>query len=361
MFVAILTIVTVCIAGSAAYFSVYGLATTFHGTFWAVVIMGGSLEAGKLVTASYLYRFWNQTHVLLKSYMMIGVFALMVLTSTGIFGLLSAGYQSDSLPLKQIQEQSSLLESEKTRLISRKQQIDDQIANLPADMSRGRIKLINGFKNEQENTTARINTLDKQILDLKTSIIQSEAHIGPITYIAQVFGLNPDYAAKYLIYLIIFVFDPMAVALTIALNTAMLQKSNINSGVDPIIDTEKEGTVNSDINEFSTQAKLSSWSMNVPVGSTSRPEDTNSEELTTTRLKDNQVSTDVSIGSDYSSYQYPTSGPYVGLNSSLGELLQQYQYFKRRVDDGHLLSSQEQWIYQQTRDTLIKQGYHLYL
>ena len=117
LFIAILIIAATAIAGAAAFFSVYGLAFTFSGTFWSVVVMGTSLELGKLVAASYLYRYWKQTHIALKVYLMTGVLALMVLTSTGIFGYLSTGYQTDVLPLKQAQEQVKLLDEEKLRLL----------------------------------------------------------------------------------------------------------------------------------------------------------------------------------------------------------------------------------------------------
>ena len=131
IFIALLILTTTFIAGAAAFFSVYGLAATFSGTFWSVVLMGSSLEAGKLIAASYLYRYWNKTNIWLKTYLMAGVATLMLLTSTGIFGYLSSGYQQDVLPLKQAEQQVQALEAEKVRLIQRKMQIDDQIASLP--------------------------------------------------------------------------------------------------------------------------------------------------------------------------------------------------------------------------------------
>ena len=110
-FIVLLALTTTFIAGSAAFFSVYGLASTFSGTFWSVVLMGSSLEAGKLIAASYLYRYWHVTNFWLKTYLMAGVAALMLLTSTGIFGYLSSGYQTDVLPLKQIEQQVKVLEN----------------------------------------------------------------------------------------------------------------------------------------------------------------------------------------------------------------------------------------------------------
>lgn len=241
IFILLLIASTMAIAGSAAYFSVYGLANTFSGVFWSVVVMGASLEAGKLVAASFLYRYWDRINLVLRSYLVAGVAALMVLTSLGIFGYLSSGYQQDILPLKQKTEQINLLTDEKTRALARKKQIDDLLAGGPSvsnvnrsngnidpnaarairETTRSREVLVKQYKAEQEQTTKRVAELDKELLTLKQEIIKTEAHIGPITYIAKAMNLDSDDATKYLILVIIFAFDPMAVALTLAVNVAL--------------------------------------------------------------------------------------------------------------------------------------------
>ena len=76
------------IAGCAAYFSVYGIGLLFSGATIAAMIMAGSLELGKLVTTSWLFRYWNKVNFLMKTYMIIAVFALMAITSLGVFGFL---------------------------------------------------------------------------------------------------------------------------------------------------------------------------------------------------------------------------------------------------------------------------------
>lgn len=245
IFISLLILSAVAIAGSAAFFSVYGLAYTFSGTFWSVVVMGGSLEAGKLIAASYLYRYWAKTNWLLKTYLFAGVAALMIMTSVGIFGYLSSGYQTDVLPLKQLETQISILEDEKTRKLDRKREIDKQISQLPTNAVRGRERLIKQFKDEQNEVTARANAIDKEIIALKTQQIKTEAHIGPITYIAKAFELDTDNATKYLIYLIIFAFDPMAVALTLAVNIALRVRREEQNEKN-----NKEQSVDTAMNEF---------------------------------------------------------------------------------------------------------------
>lgn len=248
-FISLLILVTLSIAGSAAFFSVYGLAATFSGAFWSVVMMGASLEAGKLIAASYLYRFWKHTSWPLKIYLFAGIASLMLMTSVGIFGFLSQGYQSDVLPLKQKQERVQLLEQEKERILQRKRQIDDLLARAPLpqnlqnqngeidtqalralrESSRTREQLSRQYKNEQQEVTNRLKQLDSELLELRQELIKTEVKIGPITYIAKAFGLPTDDATKYLIFLIIFAFDPMAIALTLAVNIALQKHKEQNN------------------------------------------------------------------------------------------------------------------------------------
>lgn len=236
LFIAILIAAASAIAGSAAYFSVYGLANTFSGVFWSVVVMGASLEAGKLVAASYLYRYWDKIHITLKSYLLAGVAALMLLTSSGIFGYLSSGYQQDILPLKQKNDQLQLLTEERERTLARKKQIDDLLAGGPVvntqksdagtarvlrEATRAKESSARQYRDEQTAVTKRLSELDTQLLELRQELVKTEAHIGPITYIAKAFGMPTDDATKYLIFLIVFAFDPMAVALTLCVNIAL--------------------------------------------------------------------------------------------------------------------------------------------
>jgi len=220
-FIAILFLTTLSIAGTAAFFSVYGLAQLFQGMTTSVLIMGASLEAGKLVAASFLYRYWTKIGWLLKTYLISAVLMLMVITSIGIFGMLSLGYQTDSIPLKQIESHIALLNQERTELIKRKNEIDQQIASLPANMVSGRQRLMKTFSSELKTINERIPVITAEVQKLNTQMITTQAHVGPIVYIAKVFGSEVDDATKYIILMIIIVFDPLAVALTLGVNVAL--------------------------------------------------------------------------------------------------------------------------------------------
>lgn len=235
-FILLLLLSTLSIAGSAAFFSIYGLARVFSGSFISTIIMGSSLESGKLIAASFLYRYWTKITKTMKGCLLAFIFILMIITSMGIFGFLSNSYQDNILPYEQHNQQISLLENEKTEAeqlkierLARQEEINKQIANLPNNMVNGRRRLIDANKDElaqinkdiiQYTNDIRDHTI--QISKLKNQTIQETAHVGPIIFIAKVFGLDVDAATKWLILLIIFAFDPLAVTLTIATNIAIL-------------------------------------------------------------------------------------------------------------------------------------------
>jgi hypothetical protein len=239
-FIILLGLTTISIAGCAAYFSVYGLAQIFSGTFIPIIIMGGALEAGKLVAASYVYRYWHMMSKVIASYLIIAVIVLMVITSAGIFSFLSAGYQADILPLKLKKQQVELLTYDKQHLERLKETteqaktlIDKDIANLPSNYISGRIRLDKMYKTDKTavrqqltiyNTDIRELTI--KISKLKSEILQDQVHIGPIIFIAEALNKTTDQATTILIIMIICVFDPLAVALTVGLNNALLQRKN---------------------------------------------------------------------------------------------------------------------------------------
>lgn len=221
LFAGILSSVTFLIAFSAAFFSVYGLSQTFPGMTWFVVVMGASLEAGKLVTASFLYRYWDKVHNAMRYYLMAAVAVLMVITSIGIYGMLSAGYMTDTIELRQTNAQVDQLEQEIDTLQKRKVEIDKQIASLPVENVRGRQKLISAFNVETQQLNQRLPKATDELRKLKTAQITQQAHTGPLVFIANVFGGDVDSATNYLIILIVMVFDPLAVVLTVGVNIVL--------------------------------------------------------------------------------------------------------------------------------------------
>lgn len=408
-FIALLILSTTAIAGAAAYFSVYGLAYTFSGVFWSVVAMGASLEAGKLIAASYLYRYWHKTNKILRSYLMFGVAALMLMTSVGIFGYLSSGYQQDVLPLKQKTEQVQLLEAEKTRLLARKQQIDDIIAGSATvntvegakgidrnavralrETTRARESLVRQYRGEQKDTTSRIKELDAELLTLKQDLIKTEAHIGPITYIAKAFDLPTDNATKYLIFLIIFAFDPMAVALTLAVNTALRvrreEKEAAQSTLEPspemeslkgtVFDLPEQEPLPADMQkvlddnrwdlyegELTRELEPLEFPVTEPAPEEIIVPDPEVEEPKTVEPDPVQSTGQHEMGSPRRHRPYPALWQNnTSLTSEkIDELVNHYQYLNNKVRDGETLSNDELWERDAVKNVLTKAGYSHYL
>jgi hypothetical protein len=215
---------TLSVAGIAGYFSVYGLAKVFSGSFISVILMGAALEAGKLMAASFLYRFWNGTSWFLKLPLILLIAALMVLTSIGVSGYLTSSYQIDTLSFKESEEKVKLYEEELNRLITRKTEIDTQISSLPPDYVTAKQRLMSSFKEEYDRLKPRIEFLTTEIQRLKTENIQVQSKIGPIIFISENLGLNPDKAVVWLTIFIVLIFDPLALCLTIATNVVVVTR-----------------------------------------------------------------------------------------------------------------------------------------
>ena len=249
VFVFLLGLGAFMLATVAGYFSIYGLASIFSGWFWPVIAMGIAVEYGKLIAASYLFRYSHIISKRSKMYGYGGVIVAMILTSVGIFGFLSQGYQQDTLSLKQQEQSIVLIQEEQQELIEfkqenidRKKQIDKDIAALPNNFITGRQRLMESYGPELETIkkdiasyTEQINEKTLKLSEIKQEKLINEVHIGPIIFIAQSFGVSTDEAVKWLIFMLMFVFDPMAVWLTIATNKVILEEAKKNR-VEPIVD-----------------------------------------------------------------------------------------------------------------------------
>ena len=217
------------IAGSAAAFSVYGLAKLFSGAFLSVVVMAGSLELGKLVTASFLYRYWNMINWFQKVYMTIATIVLVFITSAGIFGYLSNAYQGATLEFEKqstelltIEERIEQLDEDKDFL---KEELEVAISELPDNY-------ITAKRNLREEYNPQITQINQELLEYKTrradleiELVSTGVDVGPAIYLARTFGTDIDTVVKFFIFILIFVFDPLAVMLVIAYNQALMDRN----------------------------------------------------------------------------------------------------------------------------------------
>lgn len=221
LFIIVLMLATFAIASSAAYFSVYGLAHLFTGALIPVIIMGASLEAGKLVAASFLYRYSKQIGWGMKIYLSSAILILMLITSMGIFGFLTAAYQSDTLPLAEMNQRIESLKEEKVRVSDRLSQIDKQIADVDPNYVRAKQRLVKEFADERATLDARLREITPELQKLESDQVAVKAKVGPIMFVAEVMGKDPNTAVFWFVLILISVFDPLAVALTVATNIAI--------------------------------------------------------------------------------------------------------------------------------------------
>jgi len=220
------------IAGSAAFFSVFGLSKLFAGAQLAVIIMAGSLEFGKLVAASFLYRYWSKITLFHKIYMTIATIVLILITSAGIFGFLSnayqgatVGFEKESTALIYKQDRLDQLLEDKVFL---KEELSAAVAELPENYRTARRKLREEYQPQISKINKDIIELKGQVGDLKIALIETGVEVGPAIYLARVFDTDVDTVVKFFIFVLIFVFDPMAVIFVISYNVTLLSREENN-------------------------------------------------------------------------------------------------------------------------------------
>lgn len=246
------------VALCAAFFSVYGIATLFAGASISAMIMASSLEIGKLVGTTFLYRYWTKCKWLLKTYLTVSILVLMVITSLGIFGFLSAAYQKSAIEFGVTQEKITAIQDQKTyykdKIVAAKKRIDDLTKLRATQESRMGEAYTNEFisrnpiqlRQIQQQTVDLITDTDKNIKEenqkIQTSIEDvrkvdeqvNELKLGTAVkkdvqtfkFVADALGVSLDTVARWFILSIIFVFDPLAICLILAYNVAVYKKED---------------------------------------------------------------------------------------------------------------------------------------
>jgi hypothetical protein len=208
------------LSGIAAYYSVIGLALIFAGAFWPVIIMGSTLEFAKLITASWLYNNWQTVNRLLKIYLTTAVVILMLLTSMGIFGFLAKSHIDSTLEsgantveLKTLSAQQKIAEQRLDYLLKRAGNPETASASIDRQI---------------QSTQKELTEINKKRLPLLKEENKLVADVGPIKYVADIFfGSGEgalDKAVRLVIFMIMLVFDPLAVLLLIAGNISYKEK-----------------------------------------------------------------------------------------------------------------------------------------
>ena len=233
--------VALAISAVAAYYSIVGLMAIFAGATTAIAIMGIVLEIGKLICASWTFTNWKSCPVIMRSYFIISVIVLMFITSLGIFGFLSRAHITQSSPTALLEERIERIElkvdqrqTQVNRYQGRLDTLDkalERYIELGA-ISKGLAK-IGAMDNETTLLKTRITTIETEIdgltdekYELKTELNLALVEVGPIRYVASmlyddVSESQLEEAVRWIIILLIFVFDPLAVVLVIAANISL--------------------------------------------------------------------------------------------------------------------------------------------
>ena len=273
------------VSASAAFYSLFGLSHLFAGASTEVIIMAGALEAAKLVVASLLYQYWNVINKWLRAYLMSVVFILMVITSGGIYGFLSGAYQSTATQSELLDKSLVILQHKQERFNETKEDLTLEKTQLNKSISDLRISLSNptsvsyydkeaeqvitttsssarrALQSELKNTIAdrdninlkldaildSISTTDIALLNKEISN-EDQRELGPLKYLAKITGWPMDKVVNWFLMLIIFVFDPLAIALVVAANFAFAQVKGVaRDPKDYEVYQKKEHTEDDDV------------------------------------------------------------------------------------------------------------------
>ena len=246
------------VSASAAFYSISGLSKLFAGAAFAVIVMAASLEIAKLVIASLLYQYRKSLPRLLKVYLSIACAVLILITSMGIYGFLSAAYQETAALDSTVDSQITLIETKRDNIKEQlavyneeKSSINASVTALRNGLSNNVIQYTDTLGNvitttssstrralekqldqaidRQTEINSRVDDLNQKLFNYETEIVEVRSaseigsELGPLKYLSGLTGLPMDKIINYLLLTIIFVFDPLAIALVVAANFAFEQ------------------------------------------------------------------------------------------------------------------------------------------
>jgi hypothetical protein len=257
-------LVAIGLSAIAAYFSVIGLTTIFAASFWPVVIMGGTLEVAKVVAASWTYRNWDIAPFSIKAYLIASILALMFITSMGTFGYLSKAHIDQTTSSSDVVAQLVIYD-EKIKVA--KENIDanrkalkqydeavDQIMGR-SDTEKGAEKAVVVRRSQQKDRVRlqeeiqtyqkTISKLNEDRAPLAVQVRKVEAEVGPLKFIAELFydkvdSQFLDKTVRWVIILIVIVFDPLAIILLIAANIGLSKIKIEEQKVEDEQETQQE-------------------------------------------------------------------------------------------------------------------------
>ncbi len=300
------------VSASAAFYSVSGLSKLFAGAAFAVIIMATSLEVAKLVIASLLYQYRKTIPRLLKYYLSVAAVVLVLVTSMGIYGFLSAAYQETAAKAGSIDSQIALIETKRDNVKEQlavyndeKSSINIAVSDLRSGLSNNKIQYRDRETGQIITTTSsstrralekqldqailrqteintKVDNLNEQLFEYETKIVEVKTsndiagELGPLKYLSGLTDIPMDRIINYLLLTIIFVFDPLAIALVIAANFAF---EKLRSKTRDNIYGEKVIVDNTEDNGYWTEEEMQDFNEQFNADDLLPDEDDNIEEL----------------------------------------------------------------------------------
>lgn len=286
----IIALSALSVSASAAFYSVSGLSKLFAGASLEVIIMASSLEVAKLVIASLLYQYWDRLNKGLRAYLTVAAGVLILITSMGIYGFLSAAYQETANKAGNLDAQVALVETKRNNIqeqltvySAEKESINRAVVDLRAGLANNVIqykdkdgnlitttssatrkaleKQLDQAVERQTTINTKVDALNEQLFEYETEIVEIKTgndlagELGPLKYLSGLTGVAMDKIINVLLLIIIFVFDPLAIALVVAANFAFAQ---IKPKTRENIYGEKE-VVDNEGTDFYTEDELKDW------------------------------------------------------------------------------------------------------
>lgn len=340
-FILLLSIASLALAGTAAYFSVFGISKLFYAAGLGIIILAASLEFAKLVTVSYVYRFWKTIKKGLRGFYIFAVVFIMILTSIGIYGFLTGAYQQTANKIEMRDSQIEISQNKRQAFVNQLDRVNSSIQS-----STDRINVLSDIRKNQETrldslysrnyvtyasrTESQITSSDEQIkalnediairmreyssindsiafydiqiIELRNSDISNE--IGPYKFVADLTGLPINSVVNIVALLIILVFDPLAIALLVGVNQLTLLESE---GEKKSLFKKKEQT---DINVEEKEKEVEDFSTPVsetPITFTTSPTTTPEPLVVETTTAESSIEPQKSVPVQTTTTMQPTT------------------------------------------------------
>lgn len=255
-------LILICALGlgiTAAYYSIIGLSMLFAGVALPVIIMASFLEASKLVIATLLHNYWTKLNTILKTYLTVSIVILSLITSAGIYGLLSSGYQTTANKSNVVDQKILSLETKKQSYsqikegyLKDKESISKSTYELRLALSKNTVlqsvdkkgniitresknnrkafeQQLNSSLKSEEILSSKLDIITDSIFNLESQILEIKANdelaneLGPLKYLSNLTGQPMDKIINWFLIIIILVFDPLAISLIVAANFAFSQ------------------------------------------------------------------------------------------------------------------------------------------